>query len=202
MKALVGLKKEMTQIFQENGVVVPVTIIDIKNVYVAAKKTKDKDGYDAVLVGYGKKKNATKAETGKFKQLGFVPAVSKEAKMTTDFDLGAELKANTFAVNDVVSITGNTKGKGFQGVVKRWGFAGGPKTHGQSDRHRAPGSIGQRTTPGRVYKGKKMAGRMGGIIKTVKNLVVVAIDEENGLIAVRGAVPGNKGSLVFIKSVK
>ncbi|WKZ27859.1 MAG: 50S ribosomal protein L3 [Candidatus Dojkabacteria bacterium] len=202
MKAIIGEKKQMTRIFNEDGQVVPVTIIDVKGSVIALEKTLDRDGYNAVVIGFGKKNKATKAETGKYKKLGFVPMVSMEARdFKLDADAGTELKAGIFEVNEKIDVSGVSKGKGFQGVVKKWGFSGGPKTHGQSDRHRAAGSIGSGTTPGRVYKGKKMAGRMGGDNKTVKNLRIVAIDEANGLIAVKGAIPGAKGSIVMIKSV-
>jgi large subunit ribosomal protein L3 len=202
MKAILGEKKLMTQIFKEDGKVVPVTIIDVSEVYIGAIKTKAKDGYEAVLLCRGKKKHSTKAEQGKYKKLGFVPQFAVEVR---DYDMtveiGSKIDPEIFTVDEVVDATGTTKSKGFQGVVKRWGFQGGPATHGQSDRWRAPGSIGQRMTPGRVFKGMKMAGRMGGAELTVKNLIVVAVDKENGLIAIKGAVPGNKGSLVMIKSM-
>lgn len=201
---IIGHKKEMTQIFSEDGKVVPVTIVDVNNVYIAGIKTAEKDGYKCVVLGKDKKKNFTKAEAGKFKELGFVPKYVKENRLendvTSEDKIGDEVKASIFELNQKVDVTGISKGKGFQGVVKRWGFAGGPKTHGQSDRHRAPGSIGSGTTPGRVYKGKKMGGRMGGDQKTVQNLKIALIDDENGLIAIKGAIPGNKGSLVIIKA--
>lgn len=191
----------MTQIFREDGRVIPVTIIDVSEVFIGAKKHKEKDGYDAVVLVKGKKKKITKPEAGKFKELGFVPQYAFEAKnFQEEIEIGSEVKASMFKVDEVVNVTGVSKGKGFQGVVKRWGFHGGPKTHGQSDRHRAPGSIGSGTTPGRVYKGKRMGGRMGGIKKTIRNLQIVAVDEQNGFIAIKGAVPGNKGSIVMIKA--
>lgn len=205
MKVIIGEKKEMTQVFQENGRIVPVTVIDVSDVVIAdLKKESGKDGYNAVVLGKGKIKKANKADTGKFKQLGFVPQFIKEDRVAEinedEMKIGTEVKASVFNENDKVDVTGISKGKGFQGVVKRWGFHGGPKTHGQSDRHRAPGSIGSGTTPGRVYKGKKMAGRMGGDVQTIKNLKIIVVDEENNLIAVKGAVPGKKGSLVMIKA--
>ncbi|KXK26179.1 MAG: 50S ribosomal protein L3 [candidate division WS6 bacterium OLB20] len=202
MKAILGEKKQMTRLFSDDGTVIPVTIIDVNSAIVAGTKTVERDGYTAAVIGFGKKSKATKAETGKFKSLGFVPQVAMEAReFTPEVQSGEALKPTMFEINEKINISGITKGKGFQGVVKRWGFHGGPKTHGQSDRHRAPGSIGSGTTPGRVYKGKKMAGRMGGVTRTVRNLVIVAVDEANGLIAVKGAVPGAKGSIVMITSV-
>jgi len=203
MKAILGEKKQMTRVFSEDGTVIPVTIIDVNSAIIADTKTVERDGYAAAVIGYGKKAKATKAETGKFKTLGFVPQVAMEAReFSPEIASGEAVKPTIFEVNEKINISGITKGKGFQGVVKRWGFKGGPKTHGQSDRHRAPGSIGSGTTPGRVYKGKKMGGRMGGVKRTVKNLEVVAVDEANGLIAVKGAVPGPKGAIVMITSTK
>jgi len=201
MKAIIAQKKEMTQVFGEDGRVVPVTIVDVNEVYMIGKKDEDKDGYQAIILGKGKKKNANKPELGKYKKLGFVPNFIKEIRDTEiELEENTKIDANLFENGEVISVTGDTKGKGFQGVVKRWNFHGGPKTHGQSDRWRAPGSIGSGTTPGRVYKGKKMAGRMGGNQITVKNLEIVLVDKENGLIGIKGSIPGNKGSYIIIKS--
>lgn len=201
MKALLAQKREMTQIYDEDGAVVPVTILDVSDVYVIDIKNAEKDGYNATILGKGKKTNANKPEVGKYKKLGFVPNYIKEVKdLVLEAAEHSKLTASLFVNGEIVSVTGSSKGKGFQGVVKRWHFHGGPKTHGQSDRWRAPGSIGSGTTPGRVYKGKKMAGRMGGTQITVKNLEVVFIDEKNELIGIKGAVPGNKGAFILIKS--
>lgn len=201
MKAIIGQKKEMTQVFNEDGKVVPVTIIDVNEVYMIGKKNEEKDGYQAIILGKGKKKNANKPELGKYKKLGFVPNFIKEIRDTeSELEENAKIDPTLFENGEIISVTGDTKGKGFQGVVKRWGFHGGPKTHGQSDRWRAPGSIGSGTTPGRVYKGKKMAGRMGGNQITIKNLEIVLVDTENGLIGIKGSIPGNKGSYIIIKS--
>ncbi|HOY46660.1 MAG TPA: 50S ribosomal protein L3 [Candidatus Dojkabacteria bacterium] len=200
MKTIIGLKKNMSQIFKEDGNVVPVTFVDVADIVVAHKKTVEKDGYKATVIGLGKKKNPSKAEVGKFKELGFVPMYAVEVELEEELNVGDKVNVSMFEAIKKVNVTGITKGKGFQGVVKRWGFKGGPRTHGQSDRQRHPGSIGMRTTPGRVFKGKKMGGRMGGDTKTVKNLRVVEIDQEHGLIALKGAVPGNKDSLVIIES--
>jgi len=201
MNAILGIKKEMTQIFSEDGKVTPVTIIDVNNVYVAGVKTLDRDGYIAVIIGQGKKKKPTKPELGKYAELGHVPTTVKEIKVDSvdDIKIGTKIDAESFVIDDKVNVTGVTKGKGFQGVVKRWGFAGGPKTHGQSDRERAPGSIGAGTTPGRVYKGKKMPGHMGARVKTVENLKVAKVINEHGLLILKGAVPGSKGSIVMIR---
>ena len=201
MKALLAQKREMTQIYGEDGAVVPVTILDVSDVYVIDVKHTEKDGYNATILSKGKKKNANKPEVGKYKKLGFVPNYIKEVKdLVLEAVENSKLTASLFKNGEIVSVTGISKGKGFQGVVKRWHFHGGPKTHGQSDRWRAPGSIGSGTTPGRVYKGKKMAGRMGGTQITVKNLEVVFVDEKNELLGIRGAVPGNKGAFILIKS--
>jgi large subunit ribosomal protein L3 len=201
MKALLAQKREMTQIYDEDGAVIPVTILDVSDVYVIGIKNSEKDGYDATILGKGKKKNANKPEVGKYKKLGFVPNYIKEIRdLVLETDENSKLTVSLFKNGEIVSVTGSSKGKGFQGVMKRWNFHGGPKTHGQSDRWRAPGSIGSGTTPGRVYKGKKMAGRMGGEQVTVKNLEVVFVDEKNELLGIKGAVPGNKGAFILIKS--
>lgn len=204
MNTLIGLKLNMSQIFQEDGSVIPITYLNVKDVKVIGKKTTEKDGYSAVVIGFGKKKNTIKAEDGKYKALGFVPEFIIEAKLENEenYKIGDEVKPSVFELNEKLNVTGFTKGKGFAGVIKRWGFAGGPRTHGQSDRERHGGSLGMRTTPGRVFKGKKMGGRMGNVRKTIKGLKVVFIDESNGIIGVKGAVPGNQGSLVVLKSTK
>ena len=204
MNTLIGLKLNMSQLFQDDGTVVPMTYLNVKDVKVVGKKSVEKDGYSALVLGFGKKKNTIKAEEGKFKTVGFVPEFVLEAQMEEpdQYNVGDTIKPTVFALNDKLNVTGFTKGKGFAGVIKRWGFAGGPRTHGQSDRERHGGSLGMRTTPGRVFKGKKMGGRMGNVKKTIKGLKVVFIDETNGVIGVKGAVPGNKGSLVVLKSMK
>lgn len=202
MKTLIGLKQNMSQIFSEDGNVVPVTYIDVADVVVAHKKTQEKDGYDAIVLGHGKKVKPTKAEIGKYKELGFVPETSVEVVIEgVELKIGDKILPSMLEGSKKVNVTGVRKGKGFQGVVKRWGFAGGKRTHGQSDRQRHPGSIGMRTTPGRVFKGHKMGGQMGDTIQTIKNLKLVSISDDTNLIAVKGAVPGNKGSLVIIKSL-
>ncbi|MBN1331319.1 50S ribosomal protein L3 [Candidatus Dojkabacteria bacterium] len=203
MDFTIGIKKEMTQIYDEEGKVFPVTLIDISKSIVAGTKTQEKDGYNAVILGIGEKK-ANKAETTKFKGLKIVPRKAVEFRieeMPEGLETGAEVELD-IKPDQKIDITGTTKGKGFAGVVKRWGFKGGPKTHGQSDRQRAPGSIGSGTTPGRVYKGKKMGGRMGGERQTTGNLRVVKLDTENGLLYVKGAVPGSKNSYVLIRKAR
>lgn len=198
MKRILGIKKEMSQYFYDDGRVVPITIVDISENYIVGRKTTEQNGYDALVLGSGKKKNPNKAEAGVFKQLGFVPlfvAESKGEKHEGDLPMPYEA---TELTNKSVSVTGTTKGKGFQGVVKRWGFKGGKETHGQSDRVRAPGAIGTGTTPGRVVKGKKMGGRMGGDTQTIKNLVIVKHLVDQKLILIKGGLPGAKGSKLII----
>lgn len=198
---VIGKKKEMTQLFQEDGKVVPCTIIDVSGVKVVGKRSKAKDGYEAIILGLGKKKRPTKAEVGKYKGLKYVPQYVREFRLEKSeegFKTGEEVKLDRFKVGDKIYVTGTTKGKGFQGVVKRWGFHGGDRTHGQSDRERAPGSIGAGTDPGRVFKGKKMPGHMGNRAKTVLNLKVVKVDDKNSLLCVKGAVPGGRNSILKI----
>jgi large subunit ribosomal protein L3 len=202
MNTLIGIKQNMSQIFTADGNLIPLTYVNVKGVKIVGKRVLAKDGYDALILGYGVKKSPIKAETEKYKELGFVPMFIVETKVpeVDNYKIGDDVLPSLFTLDEKVSATGMTKGKGFQGVIKRWGFAGGPRTHGQSDRERHPGSLGMRTTPGRVFKGHKMGGRMGNDRKTVKGLKVVVIDEQNGLIGLKGAVPGNKGSLVILKS--
>lgn len=179
----------------------PCTVTQIKRL--------DKDGYWAVQLGFGEKKtkNVTRQMLGHLKGAykdNKAPLFLREVKLDKEpeFKVGDVLSVSeVFKKGDVVAVSGTSKGKGFAGVVKRWRFAGGPKTHGQSDRQRAPGSIGQGTTPGRVYKGKRMAGRMGGETKLVKNLMVVDVKADTGQICVSGPVPGRSGSLLVIKKL-
>jgi large subunit ribosomal protein L3 len=201
MSFALGKKIEMTQVFTDDGRVLPVTVLDVNDVKVIGTRTEGKDGYNAVILGFGKKRKPTKSEQGKYKKIGYVPFFIAEFRVDSleGYEAGEDLKLGTFKEGSKVNISGITKGKGFQGVVKKYGFAGGPKTRGQSDRQRAPGSIGSGTTPGRVYKGKKMPGHMGNVSRTIKNLELVKIDADNKYILVKGAVPGNKGSIVKIK---
>jgi large subunit ribosomal protein L3 len=196
MLTLLGRKKEMTQVFSEAGDIIPVTIVDFAEAVVIKQN-------DKVLIGFGKKKNATKSETGQIKELGFVPEKIIEIDAENNKDYDAYKTGDKFSFENIeklkfVDVKGTTKGKGFAGVVKRWGFRGGPKTHGQSDRNRAPGSIGAGTNPGRVFKGMKMAGRLGNKNITVKNLQVVKIDVDNNLFLIKGALPGTKNSVLQI----
>lgn len=187
---------------------VSVTQVETGPCIVTQVKNHDKDGYFAVQLGFGTKKikNVTKSLQGHLKSAIVdkkAPSTLREIRFDTDPGLKVGDKvvvSDIFKKGDVVEVTGTSKGKGFQGVVKRWHFAGGPKTHGQSDRHRSPGSIGQGTTPGRVHKNKKMAGRMGGDTKTIKNLVVIDIFDNNLLIS--GSLPGSRNSFLRIKKIK
>lgn len=204
MSVIVGQKREMTQIFDKGGRVVPCTIVDVSNTKVVALRTLKRDGYDAIILGFGKKKKPKKVEIGKYKKLKYVPQFVCEFRKERidkekDYAIGDEVKAAAFNIGDKVDVTGVTKGKGFQGVVRRWGFKGGPRTHGQSDRERAPGSIGGGTDPGRVFKGKKMPGHMGMRTKTVLNLEVVKIDTKNDLLCIKGALPGWRNSYLKIR---
>jgi len=196
----------MTQIFSEDGNVIPVTLIEAGPCYVVQKKTKEIDGYNAVQLGFGEldERKITKPALGHLEKAG-VPSLRHLAEFRgsdDDLEVGQKVDAGIFAVGQLVDVIGTSKGKGFAGVVKRHHFAGGLKTHGQSDRHRAPGSIGAGTTPGRVFKGMRMAGRMGGKRVTASNLEVVIIDPDRNLVAVKGAVPGAKNGLVIVKEAR
>jgi large subunit ribosomal protein L3 len=200
---LLGRKVGMTQIFTADGRVVPVTVIEAGPCYVTQIKTVESDGYTAVQLGFDEVKRLTKPEKGHLDKVG-APALRHlrefRADDTTDLALGQRLDASAvFAAGDLVDVVGTSKGKGFAGVVKRHHFRGGPRTHGQSDRERAPGSSGSTTTPGRVFKGTKKAGQMGNARVTVQHLQVVEADGERNLLVLRGAVPGAKNGLVLVK---
>lgn len=206
MHALVGRKTEQTQKFLTDGTRIPVTVVVTADNHVVAVKTKGKDGYNALQLGFGTKKNAGKSLLGHAKkaQLDKAPSFLKEVRLSdkqaeTVPQLGEVIEAAAvFEPGDIVDVMGFSKGKGFAGGVKRYHFRGGPKTHGQSDRHRAPGSIGSGTTPGRVYKGKRMAGKMGNENVTLKNLEVVEVG--NGFIWIKGVIPGVLGAMVTIEA--
>ena len=197
MKYIIGKKQEMTQLWQGDNVVA-VTKITAGPCVVTQVKDEKKDGYKAVQLGYGtrKPKNINKPQKGHFKELGNF-AATREFKDNTEVSVGDNIKVDTFATGDTVDVIGTTKGKGFQGVVKRWGFSGSKKTHGNKDQLRMPGSIGA-TGPAHVFKGTKMGGRMGGDRQTMKNLEVVEVDEKENVIYIKGAVPGSRNSLVMI----
>jgi large subunit ribosomal protein L3 len=209
MKGILGKKVGMTQIFDERGEVIPVTVIEAGPCFVAQIKTVDRDGYTAVQMGFAeaKPKQLTRPQLQHL-QKSDLPALRylREIRLLeTDLDSieeGHKVTVDIFQVGEYVDVTGTSKGKGFAGVVKRHGFRGGPKTHGQSDRLRAPGSIGACTTPGKVFKGKRMPGRMGGKRVTAQGLKVVLVDPERNLLAVRGAVPGAKNGLLIIRQAR
>lgn len=215
MKGLIGKKVGMTQVFDESGVVTPVTIIQAGPCFVTQVKDEANDGYSAVQLGFGdvSPKRLTKGQQGHLgilkgdkkgrrKDKG-IPAVRHLREFRTssagEYKVGQELTVMQFVIGEKVDVVGKTKGRGFAGNVKRHGYAGGVKTHGQSDRWRAPGSIGSATEMSRVPKGKSMAGRMGNERYTAQNLEVVKVDAERNLIAIKGAVPGAKGGLVIIR---
>jgi len=206
-KAILARKLGMTQVFTENGTVIPVTVLEAGPCKVVQKKTVEKDGYSALQVGFGsiRPKLVNKPKTGHFAaNLGANEAplrVLKELKLDDcdAYEVGTEIKADMFAEGDRVDVSGTSKGKGFQGAIKRHNQTRGPMTHG-SKYHRGLGSMGSGTTPGRVRKGKKAPGHMGAEAVTVQNLEIIRADAEKNLILIRGAVPGIKGSLVVVKS--
>jgi len=205
MRSIIGKKLGTTRVFDEAGNVVAATVIEAGPNVVTQVKTVEKDGYRAVQIGFGtrKPKHVTKAVQGQTRKSGKGPfEVVRELR---DFDngqelqVGDEIKCSIFNPGELVKVTGITKGLGFQGVVRRHHFGGGPKTHGQSDRMRAPGSLGQSSYPSRVFKGLKMAGRTGGVQQTVRNLRVVKVDEANNLLIIKGAVPATEKGIVLIR---
>jgi len=205
MKGLIGKKVGMTQLFDDAGRAVPVTVIKAGPCYVTQVRTVDQDGYSAVQLGFEETKTQrlSGGELGHLKKNELPPLrILREFRTDEELEEGQALTVDVFEEGDRVDIVGKSKGRGFTGVVKRYGFSGGPKTHGQSDRLRAPGSIGAGSTPGRVFKGKKMPGRMGNDTVTSQNLLISRIDPENNIIAVRGSVPGPKNGLVIIKEAR
>ncbi len=204
MKGLIGKKLGMTQVYDENGALVPVTVIEAGPCPVLALRTAKADGYSAVQIGFGKRKlkNVSAAERGHAAKAGLQdnpPAEIREVRLTEDpgMAVGEVLKADIFAANELVDICGITKGRGFQGVVRRWGFGGGRETHGGAWTRR-PGSIGMRAEPGKIYKGRRMPGQMGNVRRTVQGLRIVAVRPAENIIMVKGAVPGSKGCLVMV----
>jgi large subunit ribosomal protein L3 len=205
-KGLIGRKVGMTQIFDDDGIALPVTVIEAGPCYVTQIKTVDNDGYSAVQIGFeeAKPKRLTGGQLGHLKRNELPPLkVLREIRTSKpDVAEGDTLKADVFEAGERVDIIGTSKGRGFAGVMKRYHFAGGPITHGQSDRQRSPGSLGSGTTPGRVFKGKRGPGRMGNERVTSANVRVVLVDPERNLIAVDGSVPGPKGGMVVIKAAR
>lgn len=206
MKFILGKKLGMSQLFDKDGKSVPVTVVEAGPCYVTQIRTQEKDGYEAIQVGFGQAKHVKKPRQGHVKKAMTDDQASmaglrwlKEFRIKDGgFEAGQEIKADIFQEGDLVKVSGISKGKGFAGVVKRHGFRGAPASHGTKHNLRAPGSIGS-TFPEHVLKGKKMAGRMGSDRVSVKNLKIAFVDIENNLIAVNGAVPGNKGALVEIR---
>ena len=202
---ILGTKLGMTQIFDESGLAIPVTIIKAGPCKITQLKTPEKDGYTSIQIGYSETKSnlLTKPELGHLQKAGSPPLkYLKEYRVNSidDVSIGASISVELFNIGDNVSISGNTIGEGFSGTVKRHNFTRGPMTHG-SKNHREPGSIGMGTTPGRVYPGKKMAGRLGNKQTTIKNLQVVLINPQNNLMVVKGAVPGKIGNIISIKKI-
>lgn len=193
MKFILGKKIEMSQVFNEKGEVIPVTWIEAGPCFVLQVKNKEKDGYEAIQLGFEKKtKNIKKSENGKeYKYIKEFPIFNSQPSMK----VGDKLDVSIFQEGEKVKISGTSKAKGFQGVVKRWGFRGASKTHGTKHMLRKPGSIGA-TDAERVFKGKKMAGRMGGERITIKNLEIIKVDKEKNLLAIKGAIPGRRGTML------
>ncbi len=197
---ILGKKVGMTQVFQDEGAVVAVTAIEAGPCTVTQIKTKAKEGYDAVQLGFGPAKRINRPQRGHLKKLGPYKHLREfRVEDASKIQLGDSVDVGIFHPGDLVDVIGTSKGRGFAGVVKRYHFAGGSKTHGQSDRHRAPGSIGAGTDPGRVIKGLKMAGHMGDERVTVQKLQVVKADPERNLLLVRGAVPGPRNGLLIVR---
>jgi large subunit ribosomal protein L3 len=205
LKGILGTKLGMTQVFDEAGRMVPVTVVQAGPCVVTGVRTPDSDGYSAVQLGFGEidPRKVTKPVAGIFAKAGVTPRRYLAELRTDDaseYTLGQELTAEVFAAGQLVDATGKSKGKGFAGVMKRHGFKGLSSSHGTQRKHRSPGSIGACATPGRVFKGVRMAGRMGGVRTTVQSLTVHAVDAERGLLLIKGAVPGPGGGLVFVRS--
>ncbi|MBQ7039473.1 MAG: 50S ribosomal protein L3 [Clostridia bacterium] len=207
-KAILGTKLGMTQLFDENGKIIPVTVVEAGPCVVVQKKTTDNDGYNAVQVGFmdKKEKHTNKPEEGHFKKAGVsAKRFLKEFKLenAAEMNVGDEIKVDTFAAGDKIDVTGTSKGHGYAGAIKRHGFSRLKETHGTGPVHRHAGSMGACSSPSRVFKGKKLPGHMGVDTVTVQNLDVVSVDVEKNLLLVRGAVPGPKGGLLIVKdSVK
>lgn len=208
MKGIIGKKVGMTQIFDDTGDVIPVTVIHAGPCYVTQIRIAERDGYTAVQLGYGETKpqRLTRGQLGHL-QRNNLPALRylREFRVRdgeVDVKEGQEIKVDVFEPGEMIDVIGTSKGRGFAGTIKRHGFARGPKTHGQSDRMRSPGSIGMCATPGRTFKGKRMAGRMGNQRITIQNLTVMRVDAERNLLAVKGSIPGAKGGIVLVRPAR
>ncbi len=197
----------MARLFDENGVVTASTLVEAGPCIVTQLKTLERDGYVAVQLGFGEKARPNRPEKGHLKKAGvdektrLAEIHEVPADAIDDLELGSRVDASIFAPGEIVDVVGTSKGRGFTGVMKRHNFRGGPKTHGQSDRWRRPGSIGSGTTPGRVFKNMRMAGQSGNARVTVKNLRILQVDAERNLVAIRGALPGPKGAVLMIRKV-
>jgi len=205
VKGLLGTKLGMTQMWDDNNRIVPVTVVAASTNVVTQVRKPETDGYNAIQVGFGEidGRKVTKPDAGQFVKAGVSPRRHVAEIRTADapsYTVGQELAVDTFAAGEEIDVTGTTKGKGFAGVMKRHGFHGVGASHGAHRNHRKPGSIGGASTPGRVFKGLKMAGRMGHVRKTTQNLTVHAIDADKGLLLIKGAVPGPKGGVVLVKT--
>ena len=205
VKGLLGTKLGMTQVWDADGRLVPLTVVQVGTNVVTQVRTEDADGYNAVQIGFGDidARKVTKPLAGHFAKAGVEPRRHLTEVRTSAADsyaVGQELEASLFEAGQSVDVSGNTKGKGFAGVMKRHGFAGVSASHGAHRNHRKPGSIGACATPGRIFKGQRMAGRMGGVRRTVQNLRVQAVDTEKGLLLIAGAIPGPKNGIVLVRS--
>ena len=203
--ALLGRKLGMSQVWDENGFFVPVTLVEVATNVVTAVKTVESDGYCAVQLGYGQidPTKVTKPLAGHFAKAGVTPRrhlAEVRTENAAEYQPGQELTAELFAEGSEVDVTGTTKGKGFAGTIKRWGFKSYRRTHGSHKNGRRPGSVGACATPSRILKGKRMAGRMGHVTSTALNLTIVSSDVENGILAIKGAIPGPKGAIVLVRS--
>jgi large subunit ribosomal protein L3 len=205
IKGVLGTKLGMTQVFDEDGRMVPVTVVEAGPCVVTAVRTPDADGYAAVQLGYGEidPRRVNKPEAGHFVRAGVTPRrylVEVRTDDASDYTLGQEVTAEAFEAGELIDVTARSKGKGFAGVMKRHGFKGLGASHGTQRKHRAPGSIGGCATPGRVFKGVRMAGRMGGVRTTAPRLTLHRVDPDRGLLLIKGAVPGPSGGLVLVRS--
>ncbi len=203
VKGILGRKVGMTQVFDEDGHAVPVTVLEAGPCRVAQTKTPEKDGYTAAQLAFGEAKRPNKPTAGHYAKAGITPArhlVELRLETLEDYALGSEIKADVFESGDMVDVIGVTKGKGFSGPMKRHGFKGLGASHGTQKKHRSPGSIGGCATPARVFRGTRMAGQMGNVRVTTLNLKVIKVDPERNLMLVRGAVPGPRGGLVMVRT--
>lgn len=201
LKAILGKKVGMTQIFKEDGAMIPVTVVEAGPCVVTQVKTVESDGYEAVQVAFGDVRESllTKPAAGQFKKAGLaVKKYLREFRTAEEFKVGDEIKVDVFENGDKVDVTGVSKGKGYAGAIKRWGQSRGPMTHG-SKYHRGQGSMGAKSYPGRVFKTKRMPGHMGAVQRTIVNVEVVGVDAEKNMLLIKGSVPGAKGQLLTIK---